>query len=106
MMEEFRPFIADRVVLSLVNLRQVNEKGFKTAETGAVTMDDDTRKQVLVAYQTRKKETIRHPFIEEDVEIGLLFHVQAQLLARHLRGRSGWLSTLYLEVNHVRACKL
>ena len=86
MMEEFRPFLADRLVLSLINLRQVNGKGFKKAETGAVTMDDDTRKQVLTAYQTRKKETIRHPFIDEDVEIGLLFHVQALLLARHLRG--------------------
>ena len=49
-------------------------------------MDDETRKTLLVAYQKRKQEEIRHPFIEEDVPVGLLFHVQALLLARHLRG--------------------
>jgi len=86
LMEEFRPFLADRLALSLVNLRQVQGAGFRKTESGAVEMTDETRKEVLVAYQKRKQETIRHPFIEEDVEIGLLFHVQAMLLARHLRG--------------------
>lgn len=86
MMEEFRPFLADRLALSLVNLCQVNTKGFEKCASGAVLMDDDTRKQVLVAYQKRKQEEIEHPFIKETVTIGLLFYVQALLLARHLRG--------------------
>lgn len=86
LMEEFRPFIADRLALSLINLRQVNEKGFKKSDTGAVLMTDETRKTLLVAYQERKQEEIFHPFIEEKVTIGILFHIQALLLARHLRG--------------------
>jgi CRISPR-associated protein Cas1 len=86
MMEEFRPVIADRLVLSLINLGQVNQKGFKKNDSGSVVMDDDTRKTVLTAYQTRKQEEITHPFINERIFVGLLFHVQAMLLARHLRG--------------------
>lgn len=86
LIEEFRPFLADRLAASLVNLKQVQGKGFKRTESGAVEMDDETRKTLLVAYQKRKQEEIRHPFLEEDVQIGLLFHVQALLLARHLRG--------------------
>jgi len=86
LMEEFRPFIADRLTLSLINLSQVQKKGFKKSESGAVLMDDETRKIVLVAYQKRKQDEIMHPFIEEKVTIGLLFHMQALLLARYLRG--------------------
>ena len=86
LMEEFRPFIADRLTLSLINLSQVRKKGFKKSESGAVLMDDETRKIVLVAYQKRKQDEIMHPFIEEKVTIGLLFHMQALLLARYLRG--------------------
>ena len=85
-MEEFRPFIADRLVLSLINLKQVQAKGFNHMDTGAVLMNDQTRKTVLVAYQERKKEEIVHPFIGEKVSIGILFHIQAMLLARYLRG--------------------
>ena len=86
LMEEFRSMLVDRVVLSLINLQQIRARGFKTSESGAVIMDDDTRKTVLLGWQTKKKETITHPFIEEKVELGLLPHVQALLLARHLRG--------------------
>jgi CRISPR-associated protein Cas1 len=86
LMEEFRPVLADRVALNLINLRQISGKGFKTTESGAVTMDDGTRKTVLVAWQKRKQEEARHPFIEETIPIGLFPHVQALLLARHLRG--------------------
>jgi CRISP-associated protein Cas1 len=85
-MEEFRPFLADRLVLSLINMNQVKGKGFQVLESGAVLMDDDTRKSVLVAYQTRKQDEIMHPFLGEKVTIGILFHVQALLLARFLRG--------------------
>ncbi len=86
LIEEFRPFLADRLALSLVNLKQVQAKGFTKSESGAVVMDDETRKTVLVSYQKRKREEILHPFLEETVSIGLLFHVQALLMARHLRG--------------------
>jgi CRISPR-associated protein Cas1 len=86
LMEEFRPFLADRLVLSLVNLRQVQGKGFRTTESGAVEMTDDTRKEVLVAYQKRKQEEIQHPFLNESAPVGLLPHLQALLLSRHLRG--------------------
>jgi len=86
MMEEFRPFFADRLVLSLINLGRVRGKGFTRAETGAVSMDDATRKEVLVAYQERKQDVIEHPFLKEKMPIGLLFHVQALLFARYIRG--------------------
>jgi len=86
LMEEFRSFLADRLVLSLINLGQVNPKGFSKAETGAVTMTDDTRKEVILAYQKRKQDEIRHPFLGETAPVGILFHLQALLLARHLRG--------------------
>ena len=86
MMEEFRPFFADRLALSLINMAQVNGKGFTRMETGAVLMNDDTRKTLLVAYHQRKQDEILHPFLNEKVTVGLLFHVQALLLARYLRG--------------------
>lgn len=86
LMEEFRPFLADRLALSLINLRQVQDKGFIKTDTGAVLMNDDTRKTLLVAYQERKQEAIYHPFLDEKVTIGILFHIQALLLARYLRG--------------------
>lgn len=86
MMEEFRPFVADRLVLSLINRSQVNAKSFKKSKTGAVIMNDDARKNVLVSYQKRKQEEIFHPYLNESVQIGLLFHIQAMLLARYLRG--------------------
>jgi CRISPR-associated protein Cas1 len=85
-MEEFRPFIADRLTLSLINLNQVQKGGFKIKENGAVLMDDETRKAVLVNYQKRKQEEIFHPFIEEKVTIGILFYIQAMLMARYVRG--------------------
>lgn len=85
-MEEFRPVLADRLVLSLINREQVNKKGFTISGTGAVLMDDETRKTVLTSYQKRKQEEIEHPYIKETVQIGLLFYIQALLLARHLRG--------------------
>ncbi len=86
MIESFRPFLADRLALSLVNLRQINGRGFRKTSSGAIEMTDDTRKEVLTAYQKRKQEEIQHPFLNESISIGLLFHVQALLMARHLRG--------------------
>ena len=86
LMEEFRPVMADRVALSLVNMQQVRGSGFTKSETGAVVMDDKTRKEVLVAWQKRKAEEVQHPFLGETVAVGLLPYAQALLLARHLRG--------------------
>lgn len=86
LMEEFRPVLADRIVLSLINRRQVKADDFRQTETGAVLMDDAARKEFLVTWQKRKQEEIVHPFLLETVPIGLIFHLQARLLARHLRG--------------------
>ena len=86
LMEELRPFLADRLALSLINLGQVNARGFSKSETGAVTMTDDTRKEVIMAYQKRKQDEISHPYLGEKVAVGIIFHLQALLLARHLRG--------------------
>jgi CRISPR-associated protein Cas1 len=86
LMEEFRPVIADRMVLSLINRKQLGKKGFNTAANGAVIMDDDTRKTVLTEYQNRKQDEVYHPYIEETVPIGLLFFIQANLMARYIRG--------------------
>ncbi len=86
LMEEFRAFICDRLALSLINLGQVKPGGFRFSGSGAVLMDDVTRKAVLVAYQKRKQDVVEHPFMKEKMPIGLLFHVQAALLARRLRG--------------------
>lgn len=86
MMEELRAYLADRLALSLINRQQIKPSGFTTTESGAVMMDDATRKEVLVAWQKRKQEEIIHPFIQEKIELGLLPHVQAMLMARFLRG--------------------
>lgn len=86
LLEEFRPFLADRLVLTLINRQQVRAKGFEKAPSGAVTMDEETRKTLLSAYQKRKQEEINHPFLNESVSLGILPHVQAMLLARFLRG--------------------
>ena len=85
-MEEFRHPFADRFVLSLINLRKVNNKGFSKTGSGAVLMSDDTRKTLLKAYQERKKEEINHPYLEEKISIGMLFFAQALILARFIRG--------------------
>jgi CRISPR-associated protein Cas1 len=86
LMEELRPFLADRLVLSLINLKKVQKNGFKKTDTGAVLMSDETRKEVLVTYQNRKQEEIMHPFIGEKIHVGMLFHIQALLFSRFLRG--------------------
>lgn len=86
LMEELRSIFADRFVLSLINNRVVTEKGFYQQETGAVRMDDETRKAVLTGWQTKKQEQIQHPFLQEKIPWGLVPYVQAMLLNRCLRG--------------------
>lgn len=86
LMEELRPILADRLVFTLVNRRQVRPGDFEERPGGAVHLDEAGRKTVLVAYQKRKQEEILHPVLGQQVPIGLVPHVQARLLARHLRG--------------------
>ena len=86
LLEEFRAFLGDRLVLSLLNLKQLKPGDFEHGGNGAVKLKDHGRKTFLSAYQARKKELIVHPFTGEKVEIGLLFFIQARLLAKHLRG--------------------
>lgn len=84
-MEEFRSMIADRVVLSLINRRQVKSSGFRKSEAGGVVMDDTTKKLLVTSYQERKQEEIIHPFLNEKLRIGLLPYAQSMLLARYIR---------------------
>jgi len=86
LLEEFRAAWADRFVLTLINRRQLQLTDFVTEASGAVRMSDDARKRFLVAYQQRKQVEVMHPYLEEQVPIGLLPHCQALLLARHIRG--------------------
>ncbi len=86
MMEEFRPYLADRLVLTLINRRQIDATGFTSREAGGIIMNDGTRKELLTAWQKRKQEEIMHPFLQVMVPVGLLPYCQALLLARYLRG--------------------
>jgi CRISPR-associated protein Cas1 len=85
-MEEFRAFFVDRIALSLINRKQITEKGFIKKESGGIIMDDDTKKIVLTAWQNRKQDDITHPFLNEKVKIGLLPYIQSLLFSRFLRG--------------------
>ena len=86
LMEEFRPYMVDRLTLSLINRRQLTEKDFIKKESGGIILKDTARKTVLEAWQSRKREEITHPFLEEKMPVGLLPYAQALLLSRHLRG--------------------
>ncbi len=86
LMEEFRAYLADRLVINMINLRQLTGKDFIKKESGGVLLKEDSRKRVLTAWQKRKAEEITHPFLEEKIPLGLLPYAQALLLARHLRG--------------------
>lgn len=86
MMEELRSIFADRFVISLINKRIVNVNGFEKQENGAIIMKDETRREILRNWQERKQDKIKHPFLEETIEWGLVPYVQAMLLARFVRG--------------------
>lgn len=85
-MEELRAYVADRVVLNLINLRQISEKDFEHRETGEIRLSDQARKEVIIAYQKKKDEIIEHPFLGEKTTVGLIAHIQARLMARYIRG--------------------
>lgn len=86
LIEELRPVLADRFVLSLINKKIVTGKNFTRKENGAVLMDDELRKKFLTEWQKKKKEVITHPYLNEKIEWGMVPYAQAMLLARYLRG--------------------
>lgn len=86
LMEEFRAYLGDRLVLSLINRRQLTAHDFQYQGSESVIMTEKGRKTVLAAWQMRKKDEITHPYLKEKIPIGLLLHAQAMLLARYLRG--------------------
>lgn len=79
LMEELRPIMADRFVITLINKRMIGPEGFIKKEDGAVIMEEETRKQFLASWQTKKAEAIRHPFLDEKIEWGMVPYVQALL---------------------------
>ena len=86
LMEEFRAFFADRLVLSLINRCEVTAGQFEKTASGAVIMDEAARKTVIGAYQKKKETVMNHPYVEKKMYLAILFQTQARLLARHLRG--------------------
>ena len=85
MMEELRAYLGDRLVLSVINRKQITKKDFIRQSDDSFVMTDDCRRTILTAWQNRKKEMIEHPYLKEKIPIGLLSYVQAMLLARYLR---------------------
>ncbi|MDY5729953.1 MAG: type I-C CRISPR-associated endonuclease Cas1c [Eubacteriales bacterium] len=85
MMEEFRAYLVDRTVISLINLNIIDAVDFETKESGAVLLNDKGRKKVLEYWQKRKQTEIVHPYLKEKIKIGLLPYAQALLLNRYLR---------------------
>ncbi|MBI4662852.1 MAG: type I-C CRISPR-associated endonuclease Cas1 [Verrucomicrobia bacterium] len=86
LMEEFRPWLADRLAITLINRQQIGPDHFKEREGGAVEFSEAGRKLVIKAYQERKQERLTHPLLEQELRIAQLAFVQARILARHLRG--------------------
>jgi CRISP-associated protein Cas1 len=86
LMEELRPVLADRLVLTLVNRKQVTADDFQEFPGGTVSLTEDGRRTVLNAWQERKQQETKHRALDRSLPLGLLPHVQAQLLARALRG--------------------
>lgn len=86
MMEEFRPYLADRLTLTLFNRQQLKPADFVTTEVGGVSLTERARKEVLKVWQERKREEVEHPFLKEKMTVGMLCHMQARLLARYIRG--------------------
>lgn len=85
MMEELRAYLGDRLVLSMINRKQITKKDFIRQSDDSFVMTDNCRRTILAAWQNRKKEIIEHPYLKEKISIGLLPYVQAMLLARFLR---------------------
>ncbi|HOW22655.1 MAG TPA: type I-C CRISPR-associated endonuclease Cas1c [Sedimentibacter sp.] len=85
LMEELRAVYADRFVLTMINKKIINESDFIKRENESVIMTDEGRKEFLKQWQNKKQEVIKHPFLDEKVEWGMIPYVQALLLARYIR---------------------
>jgi len=85
LMEEFRPWVADRLAVTLINRQQVGPEDFKAREGGAFELTDTGRKRVITAYQLRKQETLNHPLLDQNLRLAQMPFIQARILARHLR---------------------
>ena len=85
LVEEFRSYMVDRFVFTLINRRQISEKHFEYKENGGVFLNDKGRSIFLTEWQKRKKSEVIHPFINEKVDLMLLPYIQAQLLAKAIR---------------------
>jgi len=86
LMEEFRPWLADRLAVTLINRQQIGPDDFKTREGGAVEFTDAGRKRAITAYQQRKQEKLTHPLLDQELRLAQMPFVQARVLARQLRG--------------------
>lgn len=89
LMEELRPVLADRLALTLINRKQITGDDFDHRPGGAVYLNEKGRKETVVAYQKRKQEELHHPLLAEKTPLGLVPHIQARLMARHIRGDMG-----------------
>ena len=78
--------VAERLTLTLINLRKIQPGDFETQESGAVYLTKEGRKKVLTAWQEKKRTTIQHPYLNEKIPLGLLPYVQSSLLAKYIRG--------------------
>ena len=86
LVEEFRPYLADRFVITLINRKQVSESDFITRPGGAVEMTEAARKRTIGAFQERKQERRQHPYLDQESPIGRFPALQAKIMARHIRG--------------------
>jgi CRISPR-associated protein Cas1 len=86
LMEEFRPWLADRLAITLVNRQQIAPEDFVEREGGVVEFAEKARRLVIKAYQERKQDTLTHPLLEQNLRLAQMPFVQARILARHLRG--------------------
>ncbi|MGQ9525582.1 MAG: type I-C CRISPR-associated endonuclease Cas1c [Armatimonadota bacterium] len=98
LMEELRPCLCDRLVLNLINRRQVRAEHFEEREGHSVLLNDAGRRIVIVEYQKRKQEEVNHPLLKGKIPLGLVPHLQARLLARHLRGDSPTYPPFVMEI--------
>lgn len=86
LMEELRPCMADRFVLTIINNRMIRPEDFQTQDSGAVLLTEEGRKKFLKAWQERKRDTLTHPYLNEKLSWGMIPYIQALLLVRYLRG--------------------
>ncbi len=84
--EEFRAYLVDRFVISLINKLEIKEKHFEIKENGSVILTKEGKNVIITKWQKRKQEEIVHPFLKEKCQVGLLVHIQASLMARYIRG--------------------